>query len=115
MTDTAPTFELETIFPDEEEPTENNHAGVKKFAKLVVSSSVKFVVTSTIVSLVPTETRLQKGKLLVGSYVLSGILADKAKDYISDDLDKKFQYAREVLVYAKKLSAKQDETDTVNP
>lgn len=88
--------------------------GLKGAARWFAGSSVKFIVTTTIVSLVPAETKIQKAKILVGSYVISGLIADKAKDYIEEDLTEKIEFCSSVLAYAKKLTAPDDSDDT-NP
>lgn len=118
MTEQMKTFELEEVFPTEETPVESaKKRSLKGVARLVVGSSVKFVVTSTIASLVPTETRKDKIKVLVGGYVISGVVAEQAKRYISDDIDEKLEFCREVYDYVKKLTAEQNEapTDVPNP
>lgn len=81
----------------------------KGFARLVVGSSVKFVVTSTIASLVPVESKKDKIKVLVGGYVISGVVAEQAKRYISEDLDEKVEFCKGVYKQYKRLTAKQNE------
>lgn len=118
------TFELEEIFPDEAAAakkakediveTAKKTFTVKGIARLVVGSSVKFVVTSTIASLVPVESRKDKVKVLVGGYVISGVIAEHAKRYISDDIDEKFEFCRDVYDKAKELVAAQ-KADAICP
>lgn len=83
----------------------------KGLARLFVGSSVKFIVTSTIASLVPAESKLEKAKVLVGAYVISGVISEKAKDYITNDLDEKFEFCREVYAELQKRS---DDADLPN-
>jgi hypothetical protein len=59
----------------------------KNVARFVVGNATRFVVTATIASLVPAETKLERVKLAVGSYVIASIVADKAKDYIGQEID----------------------------
>lgn len=127
MTEPMKTFELHEIFPEikpVEETTENVVENLKKsftvkgVARMVVGSSVKFVVTSTIASLVPVDSKKDKIKVLVGGYVISGVISEQAKRYINEDLDAKFEFCRDVYNEVKKqTTAKQSEApaDVPNP
>lgn len=130
MNDPMPTFDVHELFPEppKSEPAKpeidaelieaaKKAFTPKGFARLVVGSSVKFVVTSTIASIVPVESKKDKIKVLVGGYVISGLVAEQAKRYISDDLDEKFEFCKDVYEHVKKLTAAQNEApaDVPNP
>lgn len=59
----------------------------KKIVRLVVGVSVRFVIATAITQLVPADSRTQKVKLIIGSYVIASIVADKAQDYIDGEYD----------------------------
>jgi hypothetical protein len=59
----------------------------KIIAGFVASTSVKMVVATAISTYVPTETKTQKAKVAVGTYVLSGIVASRAKQFAHDEID----------------------------
>lgn len=80
----------------------------KSVARFVVGNSVKFAVTSSLMTLVPTETKTEKVKLLIASYALSGLVAEKAKSYITDDIDEKIEFLRDVRDELKKLKTDKD-------
>lgn len=83
----------------------------KGVAKFVVASSVRFVVTATITALVPVDSKTDKVKLFVGSYVIASIVADKAKSYISDEIDDITETVTEIV----QAQASMTKTDTPNP
>lgn len=85
--------------------------GIARFA---VGASVKFLVTSAIVSLVPAETRVQKAKVAIGGYALSGVLADRAKQFITDDIEEKYQFCREVYAYSQKIRAPKEADNMID-
>lgn len=58
--------------------------GVVRF---VASTSVKMVIGTAIAQYVPTESKAQKAKLIVGTYVISGMVSDAAKTYVSKELN----------------------------
>lgn len=125
MNDPMPTFEVHELFPEPPKPeidanlieSAKKSFTLKGVARVVVGSSVKFVVTSTIASLVPVESKKDKIKVLVGGYVISGLVAEQAKRYISDDLDEKFEFCKDVYEHIKTLTAAENEAqaDVPNP
>lgn len=58
--------------------------GVVRFA---AATSVKMIVGTAIAQIVPTETKADKAKVIVGTYVISGIVSDAAKTYASNELN----------------------------
>lgn len=80
--------------------------------KFVATSSVRFVVSSAITTLVPVESKKEKRKVFVASMVLSGMINEHVKPYVDTEIDDALDFYREVVKYAKTLQAKQDkETD----
>ena len=59
----------------------------KKIVRFVVGASVRFVIATAITQLVPADSRTQKVKLIIGSYVIASIVGDKAQDYIDGEYD----------------------------
>lgn len=59
--------------------------GVTQFA---VGTSVKLVVSTAIASLVPTETKTQKVKVAIGSYVISSMVVNQAKAHSAEKFNK---------------------------
>jgi hypothetical protein len=59
--------------------------------KVIASTSVKLIVGTAIAQMVPTETKADKAKVIVGTYVLSGIVTDAAKSWAVDELDSKIK------------------------
>lgn len=70
--------------------------------RLIASVSVKMVVCAAIAQVVPTETKADKAKLAVGTYMLSGIATDAAKNYASKQLDHYLGYANLAISAATK-------------
>lgn len=60
----------------------------------IASTSVKLVVGTAIAQIVPTETKAQKAKLAVGTYVLSGIVQDHARAWARDEFDSKLNLVK---------------------
>lgn len=81
--------------------------------KVIASTSVKLIVGTAIAQMVPTETKAQKAKVVVGTYVLSGIVTDAAKSWAVDELDSKIKLVALVkkLVQDEIQKAK-DQTET---
>lgn len=57
------------------------------FVRFAAATSVKMIVGTAIAQIVPTESKADKLKIIVGTYVLSGIVSDAAKTYASKELD----------------------------
>lgn len=96
-----------------DEPTEKA-SGAKMVARFVVGSSVKFVVASTITSLVPTDNRKDRIKVAIGSYVISCVVADKAKAYVCDEIDETIDFYKKVLEQVKKIEVTRLNPDDPN-
>lgn len=86
--------------------------GRHTITKAVVGHSVRFVVVSTLATVVPVESRKDKLRLAIAGYALSGIVSDKAKEYVCNELDEKIEFVREVMA---ELNKSQDspESDAV--
>lgn len=67
----------------------------RNIAKFVVASSVRFIVSSAISTLVPAETKVQKTKVFVGSWIITGIVAEKAASYFDKELDEFLDVAKD--------------------
>ena len=68
----------------------NKHINIKNtklVARVVVSFSVKAVIATAIASVVPTETKTDKVKVVVATFVLSNLVADAAKTWTNDHID----------------------------
>lgn len=106
----------------EETGTDENETPKRKFSigrsgvKLIATSSVRFVVSSAITTLVPVETKKEKRKVFVASMVLSGMLNEQVKPYVDREIDEAIDFCREVYKYAQKMQEQQEqktaETDT---
>lgn len=82
--------------------TESEKTVTKTFTKMkaahiavrfAASTSVKMVIGTAIAQYVPTETKAQKLKLCVGTYVISGMVSDAAKTFASRELDEAVELA----------------------
>lgn len=89
------------------------HITPRGAAKFVVASSVRFVIVSTVTTLVPAESKTDKVRLIVGSYVIASMVADKAKSYISDEIDEFLELKDEFKKAEAELE--QTESDVPNP
>ena len=87
--------------------------------KFVATSSVRFVVSSAITTLVPVETKKEKRKVFIASMVLSGMINEKVKPYVDTEIDDAIEMVREVVKQVKKLDEKRKaeaaEADVPNP
>lgn len=84
----------------------------KSIGRFVVGSSVRFVVASSISALVPVENRKDRAKVYIASYAISGMIGDKAKDYIEEEIGQKIEFCRGVIAEVKKRNA---EAQATNP
>lgn len=85
----------------EEQPSEDSTSLPRTIADHVVKGSVRFIITSTIAALVPTETKTEKVKVVVGSYMIASMVGDKAVEHI----DVKIANFKESLADIKKARA----------
>lgn len=60
----------------------------RKISKFVVGGSIRFVVASSITTLVPTETRVEKAKVFIGSNMIAGVIVAKANERIDAFFDR---------------------------
>lgn len=107
---------IDAVLVDEED--ENSPAKkiriTRSGIKFIATSSVRFVVSSAITTLVPVETKKEKRKVFVASMVLSGMINERVKPYIDNEIDEALDFCHEVLNYAKKLQEKQTDSDVPN-
>ena len=76
-------------------------------AKFVVRSSVKFVIAGAITALVPEpETKVQKIKLAVGSYVIADMVSKSTGTYVEEKIDGWKKDIQEVRAVIKQLESK---------
>jgi hypothetical protein len=87
--------------------TKSKLATAKTVTSFVVGFSVRAVIATAVVNLVPTETKAQKAQLFIGTYVVSHMVADHAKTYASDQFD---EY---VALYRKITKSDKAATETV--
>ncbi len=81
--------------------------------RLVASTSVKLVIGTAIAQFVPTETKVQKAKVVVGTYIISGMVQDAAKTYVSNELNDLVEMASVIKAKLKERETKTDpDTDT---
>lgn len=83
--------------------------GAVRFA---ASTSVKMIVGTAIAQVVPTETKAQKAKLVVGTFVISGIVSDAAKTYASKELNEAVELFTELK---QKVQSEKTATENDNP
>lgn len=75
-------------------------------AKFVVRSSVKFVVAGAISNIVPeAETKIQKVKLFVGTYVIADMVARNTGTYVEEKIDGWKQDIQELREMIKKIES----------
>lgn len=60
----------------------------RSIVKFVVGHSTRFVVTTAIVKLVEPETTADKARVVVGGYVVGGLLAEHTEDFAMRKYDK---------------------------
>ena len=61
---------------------------IKGVARLVASASAGTVVSSIIKTNTPANlNKLEKGLMIVGEYVVSGVIADLSADYLVNQID----------------------------
>lgn len=78
---------------------------VKGAARFVVGSSIRFVVSGAIASVVPVESRKDKVRVAVASYALSGLITEQAKDYVCNEIDDKIEFCRGVRDHLRTMNA----------
>lgn len=78
----------------------------RKISKFIVGGSIRFVVSSSITTLVPTETRVEKAKVFVGSNMIASVIAHKACERVDEFFDGLKKDVEEV-------KAESNETDVV--
>jgi len=102
----------------------NDTKSLKKFnpgrsgLKLIATSSVRFVVSSAITTLVPVETKKEKRKVFVASMVLSGMLNEQVKPYVDREIDEAIDFCKGVVEHINKMQqaqAEAAESDVPNP
>lgn len=61
----------------------------RKITRFVVGHSVRFVISSAVSSLVPKdeESSRHKAEIFVGTYVLAGMVSDKAEEWTDKQID----------------------------
>lgn len=108
---TEPTAQTET---PTSKPKLTKMAVAHGAVRFAASTSVKLIIGTAIAQVVPTETKVQKAKVIVGTYVLSGIVSDAAKNWASSELDDTLEFASTIISTvkgAKSTSEPQPETD----
>lgn len=102
--------ETEVLAPEQTKSRFKIKITPRGVAKFVVASSIRFVVTSTLTALVPVDSKTEKVKLAVGSFVLSELLAEAAKNYIDGEIDDLTEVMDTAMNQLK--TAQQSETET---
>lgn len=109
MTET-PVLEGTVIDSDGNDVETEKHFGIttKGCVKFVARSSVKFVVAGIVSSLVPEpETKIQRVKVAVGTYVIAGAVAKSTLPFVEDKFDELKKDFREIRAAIKKLESEQ--------
>lgn len=78
---------------------------IKGVTRAVVGHSVRFTIVSAITALVPVETRKDRLRVAVASYALSGLVSEKAQDYVCQEIDEKVAFYRKVRDEVRKLQS----------
>lgn len=79
----------------------------------IASTGVKLVVATAIAQVVPTETKTDKAKVAIGTYVLSGIATDAAKSWARDELDSKIKLVTLVKnIVKQEIQKEKDKSET---
>lgn len=76
--------------------------------KFLATSSVRFVISSAVATLVPVENAKDKRKAFIGTYVISGMINEKVKDYIDGEIDDKLEYYYLVRDKVREINAESD-------
>lgn len=100
-----------------EDTAEEKPLIARKVGRFVVRSSVRFVVSSAVATLVPTpETKRDKVRLFIGTYAISGMVAKHAQDFIDTKFDEWKQDIVEIRIEMKKFEDKRNaDDDTTTP
>ena len=69
---------------------------IKTCVKIVVGTSVTYVTATVIRTYCPHTNKVQKTKVLVSSYVLGAMLADKAAEYVERQIENIVKTVREL-------------------
>lgn len=83
---------------------------VKFVAKAVAATSVKMVIATAIAQTVPVESKQDKAKLFVGTYVIGGMVAEAGKTHIGNQVDSAYDTVETI----KKMIADSKETPETN-
>lgn len=103
-------LEGELIDPDE--PDEKSST-TKAVAKFIVRNSVRFVIAGVITNVAPeAETKIQKVKLMVGTYVIADMVAKNTGSYVETKIDGWKQDFQEIRDMVKKIDS---ESEIPNP
>jgi hypothetical protein len=65
----------------------------KIIARFVVKHSTSATVATAVAQNVSVEGRRQKAQILIGSYILAGIAADAAWNYVQREIDEAIEFA----------------------
>lgn len=117
MTDIMDTENTENV--DSEEIAEKTFTA-KGLAKAVVKSSVKFVIAGVITSVLPEPvTKIHKVKTLVGTYVVSDMVARSSGTYVDEKIQEWKNDIHELRTAIKKIEesmkAEQDTPESSTP
>lgn len=82
--------------------------------KLLATTSVRFVVSSAIATLVPVETKKEKRKVFIASMVISGAINEHVKSYVDTEIDEAINFCHEVIKHVTKIQTESDNTDVPN-
>lgn len=107
--------EIENDEPTQDDESASKTDMAKSVAKAIVSHSVRFAVAGALSSFVPVESRKDKVRLAIASYAISGVVSEKAKEYISDSIDEKIEFVVKVRAQLEKNKHKDDTDEDPNP
>lgn len=81
----------------------------KKATQFVARHSVSFVAATLAKTYCPTENKKQKLQLTVGAYVIGGMAADKAVDWVGHEFDEAVDFAIKLVNKFKDSEEKPEE------
>lgn len=84
----------------------------RETVKFAARSGVKLVIGTAIAQIVPTETKAQKARVAVGTYVLSSMVADQANTWAHREFDEFCDTAETLL---NKIKSEKPKSDSATP
>lgn len=105
---------MTTLPNDTEDAEEAEVLSPTWIAEKAVDWSVRFVVTTTIVNLVPVDSKTDKVKVVIGSYMIASVVCDKTNDKLHEHIASTRTFISEVKKASAELKSSR-ENNAPNP